>query len=296
MVRVAHISDVHVSVRPLGWRFRDCFNKRATTWMNLRLSRAKAFRRADVILQALETDRQERGIEHVIFSGDATALGYPSEIARAAALLGVGRGPGLAVPGNHDYLIRFAATSGEFERRFGPWQVGQRIDQHIYPFAQKIGDVWLVAVNSARGTRLFWDATGAVGPEQAHRLRTLLSQLTPGPRILVTHYPLRNANGHIEHSTHRLRDHAQAIASATRAGISLWLHGHIHRGFVLLPTPHIPFPVICAGSCTQTNRWMYNEYEISGDTLTMLRRRFDPISNAFQDAERETIPLLIPPR
>ncbi len=285
MVRFAHISDVHVSVRPLGWRLRDCFNKRATTWMNLRISRGKAFRRADEVLRALEIDRRERGIEHVIFSGDATALGYPSEIARAADLLGVGRGPGLAVPGNHDYLIRHAAASGEFERRFAPWQVGERVDHHIYPFAQKVGDVWLVAVNSARGTRLFWDATGAVGPEQADRLRTLLSQLTPGPRILVTHYPICLKNGRPEGRTHGLVDLATLLAIAKNGGVRLWLHGHRH-GFYALPNPNdAGFPAVCIGSSTQENCWSYGDYQIDAGQLTGVRRVYDPAVNRFRDGE-----------
>ena len=38
MIRLAHVSDVHVSARPLGWKPRDWFNKRTTGWMNLSLN------------------------------------------------------------------------------------------------------------------------------------------------------------------------------------------------------------------------------------------------------------------
>src|SRR5436853_62013 len=71
-----------------------------------------------------------------------------------------------------------------------PWQQGVRIDENTYPFAQKVGPVWLVGVNSARGNLLPWDASGQVGPEQCQRLAALLGQLDEGPRILVTHYPV----------------------------------------------------------------------------------------------------------
>ena len=178
MVRFAHVSDVHVSARPLGWRLGDYLNKRTTRGSTF-LRRGKQFRRADDGARALERDRRERGLDFVLFSGDATALGYPSEIARAADLLGVGRGPGLAVPGNHDYLTRSAAASGEFERCLPHGNEADRIGQHVYPFAQHVDGVWFVAVNSARGNRWFWDASGRVGTEQATRLRQLLSQLTP---------------------------------------------------------------------------------------------------------------------
>jgi 3',5'-cyclic AMP phosphodiesterase CpdA len=285
MVRFAHVSDVHVSARPLGWRIRDCFNKRAVTWLNLRLRRGKAFRRADDVLRALEDDRRRRGLNYVIFSGDATALGYPSEVARAADLLGVGRAPGLAVPGNHDYLIHAAAASGEFERRFAPWQQGERIDGHIYPFAQKLDGVWFIGVNSARGQRWFWDATGAVGVEQASRLRELLARLSPGPRILVTHYPICLKSGLPEGRTHGLIDLA-AILDVARAGrVCLWLHGHRHGFYVISNPGGADFPAICIGSSTQEDRWSYGDYRIEAGQLTGIRRVYDPHSNQFYDGE-----------
>jgi 3',5'-cyclic AMP phosphodiesterase CpdA len=285
MVRFAHVSDVHVSTRPLGWRMRDCFNKRATSWLNLRLGRGRRFRRVDDVLRALENDRHERGIDYVVFSGDATAFGYPNEFARAAELLGVGRGPGIAVPGNHDYLIPFAAASGEFERRFAPWQQGERIGAHVYPFAHNVDGVWFVAVNSARGNRWFWDATGAVGAEQAGRLRELLARLPSGPRILVTHYPICLGDGRPERRSHGLVDLGTVLAIAHQGGVRLWLHGHRH-GFYALPNPAgAGFPALCIGSSTQEGCWSYGDCRLDGGRLTGIRRIYDPERNAFRDGE-----------
>src|SRR4051794_25070502 len=102
MVRLAHVSDVHLSTRPLGWRLGDVFSKRLSSWLNDRLARRHRFRQAARILDCLSAELPRRGIEHVIFSGDATALGFEAEFACAAAALRVGTLPGLAVPGNHD--------------------------------------------------------------------------------------------------------------------------------------------------------------------------------------------------
>ncbi len=300
MIRLAHYSDIHLTQRSLGWTVRDLVSKKVPGWVNVKLlGRGRRFRHAPRIAELLMNDLASRGFDHVVFSGDATTLAFPREFQLAAKAMRVGmpsQPPTFAVPGNHDYYTRSGVDAKLFETHFAPALQGERLSDDTYPFARKVGSLWLIGVNSCTANGSLWDASGAIGDDQLERLERLCATLSPGPRILVTHYPLRNANGHVEHSTHRLRDHAQAIASATLAGISLWLHGHIHRGFVLLPTPEIPFPVICAGSCTQTNRWMYNEYEISGDALTMLRRRFDPITNAYQDAERETIPLRKSPR
>src|SRR4029077_5906806 len=129
--------------------------------------------------------------DRVVFSGDATALGYETEFRRAADLLGLTHAdvlPGLAVPGNHDYYTRAVQASGLFERFFAPWQQGLRVDHAVYPFAQQIGPLWLVGVNSCTGNRWPWDAGGSVGPDQLKRLEQLLARLDSGPRILVTHY------------------------------------------------------------------------------------------------------------
>src|SRR5207302_1718837 len=121
--------------------------------------------------------------DRLVFSGDATALGFEAEVARAAQLLSLGNGrhlPGLAVPGNHDYQTRSAARSGAFERYFAPWQQGQRVDGTAYPFAQRAGTVWLVAVNTSVPNRWFWDARGDIDPPQLERLGRLFGQLSPG--------------------------------------------------------------------------------------------------------------------
>src|SRR5438874_1893247 len=136
MLRLAHLSDVHVTAPRCRWRGGDWFNKRMSAWLNLRvLGRGSRFAHTDAILAALRDDLREHGVDHVIFSGDATALGFAEETARAAELLGVGGAdalPGLAVPGNHDYCTAADVSAGHFEKHFAPWQQGERVDKAIY--------------------------------------------------------------------------------------------------------------------------------------------------------------------
>jgi 3',5'-cyclic AMP phosphodiesterase CpdA len=288
MVRLAHVSDIHVTARPLGWGLRDYFNKRMTSWVNLRVARRKRFVHNDRILAALAIELRERGVEHVVFSGDATSLGLEAEVQQAAELLGVGRGPGLAVPGNHDYLTRHTECSGDFERHFAPWQEGLRIGAEIYPFAQQVGHLWLIGLNSARGNRWFWDASGYVGAAQLVRLKRLLKELPPGPRVLVTHYPICRNDGRPETVGHGLVDLAAVVEVAAAGGVCLWLHGHRH-GFYYLQTPSFaPFPIICAGSTTQIGCSSYGDYTIDDTELRGLRRVYDPTAGAYRDAESFT--------
>jgi 3',5'-cyclic AMP phosphodiesterase CpdA len=288
-VRLAHFSDVHVTAKPLGWRSEDWFTKRFAGWFNYRwLGRRHRFRDAEQVLAALVADLARLQPDRLVFSGDATALGFESEFARAAELLDVANQagiPGLAVPGNHDYYTAEVAASGLFERYFAPWQSGERVDGAIYPFAQRIGPVWLVAVNSSTGNYWCWDAGGGVDQPQLERLRLLFDRLEPGPRVLVTHYPVCLANGGPEKRTHGLRNVADLVRVAADGGIALWLHGHRH-GPYFLPRPEMaPFPVVCTGSATQHGLWSYGQYTIEDRQFRAQRRLYSQGAKAFLDGE-----------
>jgi 3',5'-cyclic AMP phosphodiesterase CpdA len=283
-VRLAHVSDIHVQA-PSTWRARDWLSKRLTSWVNLRLlGRGKSFAHAERVLQALREDVRQRGCDWLLFSGDATALGFEEEMARAAELLGVGQPdapPGLAVPGNHDYLTAPAAAGGHFENHFGPWLKGERVDGAVYPFAQRVGSAWVIAVNSSKANWWPTDASGQVGHDQLRRLEALLARLEGGPRILVTHYPICRAGGQREHPGHGLRDLEELIAVAGSGGIGLWLHGHRHDFYHHETPDGVSFPVVCAGSTTERGRWSYGEYTLTGRRLTAVQRVFDEHAGGF---------------
>jgi 3',5'-cyclic AMP phosphodiesterase CpdA len=295
MIRLVHISDIHVSAPELDWQLRDYVGKRIAGYINHRyLGRRFRFRHAERVLRILFDELRARKPDRVIFSGDATALGFESELRKACELLGVHdeeMPPGLAVPGNHDYATRFAAASGLFERYFSRWQTGERVCTEIYPFAQRAGDCWLIGLNSSSGNRWPWDASGRAGPAQVERLRRLLAHLDEGPRILITHYPICLANGRKENPWRSLRDLKSLMRVAIDGGVNLWLHGHRHKGYFLPSSKHAPFPVICAGSSTQTGIWSYCEYELDSYTCRATRRVFNKRSGRFENVQTFEVPL-----
>jgi 3',5'-cyclic AMP phosphodiesterase CpdA len=296
MVKLAHFSDVHLTARPLGWTVRDVLGKRTTGWVNVNvLGRGVRFKHAPSVADALRNDLTSRGFDHLVFSGDATMLGFDAEMSMAANTLGVGDDalpPGIAVPGNHDVYVARAQRRGAFESAFADWQQGLRVGESAYPFARKVGHVWLIGLNSARANFWMWDASGKVGESQLDRLRELTASLDDGPRIVVSHYPILTQKRVPEPRFHRLRDWERVRDVAAECGISLWLHGHKHKWYVLPAGENLPFAAICAGSSTQTKRWGYHEYEIDGWKLNGLRRVFDPEAGAFQDTD--TFELLLP--
>ena len=296
MVKLAHFSDVHLTARHLGWTVRDVLGKRTTGWVNVNvLGRGVRFKHAPSVADVLRHDLSTRGFDHLIFSGDATMLGFDAEMLAAATTLGVGDEalpPCIAVPGNHDVYVARAERRGAFEAAFAPWQQGQRVGEAAYPFARRVGHVWLIALNSARANFWLWDASGKVGESQLDRLRELTSSLDEGPRVVVSHYPILTQKRVPEQRFHRLRDWKRVRDVAAECGISLWLHGHKHKWYMLPAGDNLPFAAICAGSSTQTKRWGYHEYAIDGWKLSGLRRVFDPAAGAFQDTD--TFELLLP--
>jgi 3',5'-cyclic AMP phosphodiesterase CpdA len=302
MLRLAHVSDIHLYHPQARWGLRDWFNKRLPGWLNLRLlRRGRLFRDSVAVLRALVADVYERQPDCLLFSGDATSLGFEEEFALAADLLRVGRPDGLpafAVPGNHDYYTRRAAASGLFEKYFGPWMEGERVEDHQYPFARKVGPVTLIGVNSCTGNIWFWDSTGSISQPQLDRLRQLLARphIAAGPRFLVTHYPIGIAGGGPEKRNRRLRDLTAALEVAAQGGVAVWLHGHRHHPYHTLPTALIPIPAVCAGSGTQHGIWTYAEYTFDGEHLRVQRRRYQPTTGRFEPAEAFDLPLAVGPR
>jgi 3',5'-cyclic AMP phosphodiesterase CpdA len=295
MLRLVHFSDVHLTAKPLGWRASDFLTKRLPGWMNWAwLGRGHRFRYGPEVLSTLVTELKARPPDRIIFSGDATALGFEAELACVAAFLGLNQEKplaGLAVPGNHDYYLPAVAASGLFERYFAAWQEGERLDDAVYPFAQGLGSAWLIGVNSSTGNRWMWDATGRVDRSELDRLARLLERLPPGPRILVTHYPVCLPDGQPEHRYHRLRNVGELLEVARRGRVCLWLHGHQHRPYRLTDPGQAPFPVICAGSATQTDLWSYHEYNLDHEHLQVSRRTFDLQTKSFRPVESFAIRL-----
>lgn len=292
-LRLAHFSDVHLTTHPHSWRSEDWFNKRLAAWLNVHLGgRGHRFRHGEAILAALTREFHDRRPDWLVFSGDASAMGFHEEAALTGGLLPLTQWPGIAVPGNHDYCTRTAQREEVFEQVFDLWQRGVRVDDARYPFACRAGDAWLIGLNSATGNLWPWDARGKVGKTQLGRLKRLLEELDgPGPKILVTHYPVVRPSGWREPVLRHLRDLDDVLRVCAAGGVAAWLHGHIHTPFHFPKGRFAPFPIICAGSATQTGLWSYGEYEIDAGVLKASVREYDQETNSFREVRRFEVEL-----
>jgi 3',5'-cyclic AMP phosphodiesterase CpdA len=298
MVRFVHYSDVHISQRGLRWRTRDLLSKKAFGWVNVNLlGRGYRFRHARQIAEAMVQEIATSTVDAALFSGDATKLAFESEFKLAAEVLRADDAtmpPLVAVPGNHDYYTKRDVRRGLFEKYFGSCLSGLRIDDHCYPYARKFGHVWIIALNSSNPTRLNTTARGKVGYEQLQRLKQLCAQLDPGPRVILTHYPLLAHDRSVVSAQRRLSDFRNAMKAAQDCQISLWIHGHQHKPYILTPGEDLPFTTICVGSATQTRRWSHNLYEIIDSRLSLTRRSWNPLLACFETSLTAEFDLTVP--
>jgi hypothetical protein len=91
------------------------------------------------------------------------------------------------------------------------------------------------------------------------------------------------ASGWREPFLRHLRDLDAVIKVCEKGRVAAWLHGHIHAAFHFPKGPYAPFPIVCAGSATQTGLWSYGEYEIVGRALKAGVRSYDLESETFHE-------------
>jgi 3',5'-cyclic AMP phosphodiesterase CpdA len=266
LIRLGHLSDVHVQVdflrRPnphrLGWR-------RAVAQLELKgLRRARRFDQAEQVLARIAREVSDREVDHVVLTGDLTALALDEEFERAKAALGpLALDPSRlsVIPGNHDRYTVNSARQRRFERHFGHLLVSD-LPRHAgpsgYPFVRLLGrEVAVIGLESARVPPFPGLAFGKVGPDQLRRLEEILQAPELAGRmlcVLVHHAPLL-ANGRADAWSHGLRDAAALLRMLAGRPCTVH-HGHVHHRYWLKATPEHP-DLFNAGSSTMRGREGY---------------------------------------
>ncbi len=278
-MRVMHISDLHFQADIPLRRFPSLGWRRLMAQMEYRvLGRRERFMDVPATVQRLLQEADRLKVDHLLVSGDLTALALPEEFEAARAALASWSGRISIIPGNHDRYTPQSARELLFERAFGKELRSDLPDlcgEGPYPIVRLLGtDAAVVALSSARVPLAPGIAAGWVGEKQREALAAILADARMKDRavlVAVHHAPLRQ-NGQPDRITHGLRD-AAAVMAVSAAGGALGLcHGHIHHRY-RTPGPG-NLTVFCAGSSTQKGREGYWLYELGGSA----RLRADAVS------------------
>ena len=259
---VAHLSDLH-----LGGCLHSCaglLDKRLLgtaifLFNRLLQHRSRWVGRALDRLQELQPDV-------VVITGDVTSLGTPREFRRAVDILqpALRNMTVLYVPGNHDAYTADPACVQALDAGFHALNQ-QRWHRRELPVAFTTGQLEFILVDQAAPTPWFC-ARGRLPEAAGPRLQQLLETPAAGPRVLVSHYPLFNADGRPLPPRRASETHAGLLQAWRDGAIQVALCGHIHHPFVR--TDARGNQEVCAGSLTQHGR------------IDLLH--YDPATRAFE--------------
>ncbi len=237
MLRIAHISDLHV-LDLAGTEWHSFLNKRVTGAMNLIGIRRNAH---PVSIAEKLAERLAAGdIDHVILTGDLTNLALDSEFKRVLEVVQRIGPPSFVtvIPGNHDMYTRGALRHHRFEKWFGPYLVDDADEHHSaltkgrlhYPFVRAPAPhVRIYGLSSAIPTPPFL-AFGHVGRHQLDRLRQLVKLEPPEVkvRLCLVHHNLHHRVGPAEYVA-SLVDRRAFTRVMHEIRASAVLHGHTHH-------------------------------------------------------------------
>lgn len=240
MITLAHLSDAHLAplppVRPL-----DLLNKRITGFVNWKLKRQKTLDGEG--LNLLVRHLQSQDPDFIAVTGDLVNLALDAEINTAFNWLQT-LGPAEKVcvsPGNHDAYI-----GGQLEKALERWDgyvLGETVDENMFPFVRRVGEVAIVSCNTAIPT-LPGFAAGRFEEDQEHRLTRILRLLGDAGffRVVMLHHPPNREASHPRFGLWGARNFRRAVAIS---GAELVLHGHTHKSTIYsIPGPKADIPVV----------------------------------------------------
>lgn len=281
MLRIAHVSDLHL-LSPAGIKWREMlFNKRLTGYANFAWRRGRVHRREylQAVLAAAST------ADHIVVTGDVTNLAFEDEFREASRMLDdIARKVEVTViPGNHDIYLRRIQRDRSFPRYFGRFlesdlpELGVDLPAGRYPCVKLRGSVAIIALSSAVPRPPFI-AAGYLGTAQLEAFTKVLLHpevMARTPVILLHHPPVDNRCPLV-----RLRDGLVDGASFQSAlaplAHGLVLFGHLHvRVRCVLRTPSGSIDVVGASGAALDHpdnsvRAGFNLYDVDASGLAAI--------------------------
>jgi 3',5'-cyclic AMP phosphodiesterase CpdA len=299
MLRIAHVSDLHV-LSPLGAEWRHVFfNKGMTGYANALARRGRVYRPRYL---AAVLEAAARAADHVVVTGDLTNLAFESEYAEARLLLdGVGRDREVTVvPGNHDIYLPQIVREHRSASAFEPFLRSDLPDLAVdvpagrFPCVKLRGPAALIGLSSAVPRPPFVSA-GHLGRAQLEALQAILAHPEVArrtPVVLVHHDPL-DGRLRLEQLRSGLVDARALRAALASLARGLVLFGHLHlRRRSRLATPAGALEVVCATGASLDHpddrvRAGYNLYTIddAGELAAIEARVLDPTTGELERRE-----------
>lgn len=272
MLRLAHISDVHIGPLP-DISYRELASKRMVGYVNWQRNRRRFLH--DGVIDAILADMRTHAPDHIAVTGDLVNLALDAELEIARLWLEMLGDPHdvSVVPGNHDAYV--PGAFGKCCRIWQRWMSGDGqshpVGSDTFPYLRVRNNVALIGLTSARASAPFM-ATGYFKSEQAARLAALLDQTRRQGlcRVLMIHHPPVRA-AVPQHK--RLLGIGRFQRIVRNHGAELVIHGHSHMPslFHIEGAERKPVPVVgvaatgqAVGGRKPAAQW--NLIQIDGET------------------------------
>ena len=237
MFVLAHLSDLHLAVRP---GLDELAGKRGLGFINWH--RARKYIHRIEALNAVTRDLQATPVDHIAVTGDLVNFSVQPEYVWARKWLeSIGSPHDVTViPGNHDLYVP-QARQGPAEN-WGDYMRGDDgAPSGTFPFVRRRRTVALIALSTALPTGPFL-ATGRLGEQQLARFAAALDETSSMFRVVLIHHPPVSPP---QRYLRRLTDAAEFRRVLAAHGADLVLHGHDHcRSLVWLDGPAKAIPAI----------------------------------------------------
>ncbi len=272
-VKIIHFSDTHESM-PMESR-RGYFDKRLFGAMNSRLLR-KRIHDQQLLDLAVRRILEEKP-DVIVYTGDATSFGQPSEFAAARKRLEPileSSIPFLYTPGNHDSYVRDRICQEALRNFYCDLHRGKRqLSDHPAFLCEHAGLAFL-SVHCARPTLPF-SSCGHMPGAAVRFLESVVQERRlekdrrrTAPLLLCGHFPILEQRP-FRRMRHRLYGAAKAAAMLRAGEIDLSLCGHVHAPYEVLDSSGRG--EICAGSLTRYATFALIEYDSEQNSFSLSR-------------------------
>jgi 3',5'-cyclic AMP phosphodiesterase CpdA len=296
VLRLAHLSDLHV-LAPAGVQLRRVlFNKRVTGYANLLTLRARTYRQENLLAVIAAAAAQS---DQLVVTGDITNLSLEGEYVEARRLLDEAAGSTevTVVPGNHDIYLPITLRERRFPHHFSAYmqsdlpELAAELQAGRFPFVKLRGPAAIIGLTTAIPRPPFVSA-GLLGREQLEALGRVLGHPEVAcrtPVILLHHSPFdsRFRLEQLQGGLVDARDLRKALQPLPRG---LVLYGHLHeRLHHRLPTGPGELHAVCATAAALAHpderlRAACNLYELDDDgRIASIRAHVvEPDSKSFR--------------
>lgn len=297
MLKLAHLSDVHLGPLPPPSQWGEFHLKRLVGFMSWRFKRS--WQHDPAVAALIVNDIKSAAPDHVAFTGDIVNISAHAEFPPAARWTEQ-LGDLSFVPGNHDCYVRCAWEKGLCH--FAAWMTSDMrvarttTSHHIaapFPYVRLRKNIALLGLSSAQPQPLR-RAGGELGAAQLDSLGTILRELRQlgFARVVLIHHPPLPG---LAVPRKALTDAARLKDVLEREGAELVLHGHNHQHMrnplqTATGTAHaLGVPSASMNGHGRDPPAAWNLYEISrqdGRWLTQVTvRGFDPLTHAIKTLE-----------